>query len=365
MSVDGISGTQRMPPAAAAQPPANTGRLGGGAVALLPPGQAVDLTDAAEELGMGHATLRERSLRELKPQVQPALVLPSEEELDQLWRAVGDSEAASLEVQANQLLDAARDRLPLLQEVARRASDPSRQHLLLAAAWRLARARGGAYGPAAELLADALEQLEEESGPLVRAGFNTARQAQAFARTVVGQDAFRAAYRDAVLFAESMPKMFKLVLQRFGSDRFEEGVGLLLAALASDLAALRPSLEPVRLNAIFSDLYLLQACSSVLDSAKQARRRMRPSVRVGDTRLAEAVVDACTDSTTSAWNFQSLLSGFGIHEEDAARMFLAEVLGMLRAMPTKLFNSPEHRLHVIDAAQQAVDAHTAPRPSDA
>ncbi len=360
MPFDPIS---NLPPGAAGpwpgQPAQASGPLGNGGVTLLPPGQGIDIQRAAEELGMARAERRAPTLEELEPEAHTPPDVPDVEALEQVWMEAGGEGEGDLQRQAGQLLDQARQRGPLLTRLAGQDADPTRQQLLLMAAWRMAKRRGPADAAAAEVLEDALAQLEEEAGPQIRAGLNTTAQARAFSRERAGQDAFRGAYRDAVLLGESLPKMFKLVLSRFGEDRFEEGMRLLVDALAADLKSVRPSTEPVRLHAIFSDLYLLQSCNTVLQGARSVRRRMEPfGAELNASGLAESVVGACTDALVGAWSYHGMASGLGIEGKDASRVFLGEVMSLLRQLPEKLFSTPEHRLQAIDAAQEALDRYT-------
>ncbi len=360
MPVDQISNLQTGPAALwGGQRTATAGRLGDDGVELLPPGQGIDIQSAAEELGMARAERREPTLEELEPEPHKPPDVPDVEALERVWLEAGGEGEGDLQRQAGQLLDMARQRGPLLAKLAGQDGDPTRQQLLLMAAWRMAKRRGPMDAAAAEVLEDALEQLEEEAGPKIRAGLNTTAQAKAFSRTRAGQDAFRGAYRDAVLLGESLPKMFKLVLSRFGEERFEEGMRLLVDALAADLKSVKPSTEPVRLHAIFSDLYLLQSCNTVLQGARSVSRRMEPfGAELKASGLAESVVGVCTDGMVGAWSFHGMASGLGVDGDDASRVFLGEVMSLVRRMPEKLFPSPEHRLQAIDAAQEALDRYT-------
>src|SRR5687768_10798107 len=130
---------------------------------LMKPGHAVDLTAAEEELGMLRTSKQERPGESLKLEgARTEHDEPSSEDLAKQWMAISGPAAPSLDLQASRLLDAAADRRSLLEEVAKMASDPALQHILLMAALQMAKRRGVGGLWVADRIADALDELDEE-----------------------------------------------------------------------------------------------------------------------------------------------------------------------------------------------------------
>ncbi|MES2771879.1 MAG: type III secretion system gatekeeper subunit SctW [Pseudomonadota bacterium] len=368
-----------------------TGRLSG-QVLVLNKDTAFSVTNMAEEISFVRAEKVEQSRStDERGIAQFEVYIPPMSEIEATLKAMQDEDAArGLKNLAKALVQIAAQRGDVLGEVGARFADPSKQYMLLAAAIHEAEQDPRARAEF-ERLRDAMALLQDRKDAAIRAGFNTIAVAAEFGATAEAADTFRAAYRDAVLGAASLASTFKQLLERFGDQRFESGVALLLKALAADLKAMRPSLEPVRLHAILQDVYQLQAAGTVLIRCRTLCDRLAREflliLRAID--LTKDLVDMTTDMTPMPWTFaemarryrvtkkpkkdqekgeQGRQNGKGRQEEDEPDeeedeplrenklvAFLSGVMGALRAMPVKLFPSEDHRLNTIAAVQESLD----------
>lgn len=256
--------------------------------------------------------------------------------------------------------------------------DPSRQYLALTHALRTAQERGE-MPHIIEHLYDAVERMTALRGGAIFAGLNTVVQAKAFGAARPAMDLFRQTYRDAVLGQLGFRDTLTLLLTRFGDD-VERGVALLRKALAADLASLRPSRDPERLNAILQDLYQLAVAASMLPRCKTIAERMRcryPYLQLEGLGLMKDVAQWTAEAWLMAYHVTHLMAKYRFEEEgrrslgqavaedceedeEASRYgdritFLNGLLEILRGLPPKIFLSDEHRLQAVAAVQQVLD----------
>lgn len=362
------------------------------------PGQKFDLTDAAEELGFAQEERAEDKKLDDFELASPRMdTLRRVTEIEALLRTLekggSENDVASF---AQRLIDIAGQRLSLLTSVRNFSHDPTRQYLVLAHAYQMARANGSS-ADVVEALRDAVDRLNELHGPTIRADINTVAEASAFSPEQAAADMFRSTYRDAVLGQTSFSATLTLVLERFG-DELERGVDLLRKALGSDLASIRPSSEPERLHAILQDLYQLSAAVAVLQRCRTTvewLKRSYPALDLKPLMLMADLVRFTAEQWIESHYVLRLIQKYGLdiidqkpnlaavesdneskqpdgdeadkeadddeadefHDDEpkAQILFLNGVLDILRSLPTKLFSGDEQRLQSIAAVQQLMD----------
>jgi type III secretion protein W len=354
-----------------------TGRLNGQMI-VVHKDSAFSVNNAAEEMSFG----RSESVEKEKPlderQVKAFDVrIPSMAELEEIFKTMQEDDAArALKQLAKNLVQVARNQGNPLQAASERFSDPTKQYAVLAAAIHEATQDPGARLEL-EVLRDALATLEGQKNREIRAGLNTLNAAAEYGPRAEDGDTFRAAYRDAVFGEGTLAESFKALLDRFGDQSFESGAALLLKALAADLGAMRPSLEPIRLNAILQDVYQLQAAGTVLARCRALCERLAREflLRLKPIDLTKELVKLTTELPPTEWTFSDMVRRYKItrkpkkneddeseEEEDDKELkenklvaFLGGIMTALRAMPPKLFPTDDHRLNAIDAVQESLD----------
>jgi type III secretion protein W len=265
------------------------------------------LTNAAEELSFGREedikkrSIVERSLAEYEPPVVPEL-----QEIDAYLDAMHDQDAsANLQTRAQDLITAANRRENPLSLLRRWSREPSKQYLTLAYSLQTARA-GGAAPQVLNTLSDAVDSLVASDGAAIYADLNTVYQAQLYGEGQQEGDVFRSTYRDAIMGCQHLNDTLLLLLERF-ENNFTHGIAVMREALAQDLASVRPSIEPERLNLLLQDLYQLGVMAGVMAHCQRLvwqLRAYRLSLRQPVPLLKDLV----------RWAAEPLIFGFHVSE---------------------------------------------------
>ena len=344
------------------------GRLAGQPVAQLDPNSV--LANAADEMTQAFSTrVQERSLRERTVSVGTGSAELDRERLRAMLAELsgGQADADSggsgdaLQDLAKKILGQPGQARQLARELG---GDASGQYLaLLEVAELMAEGGLGADpgGRAQDAVQEAIAELMAEHGQSIRADINTFDAAQTLGPG--GAQAFRAVYRDSVLGAADIAATLNHLLQAAGGDRgsdFSRVLQTMVAALGLDLAAARPSTDPVRLQSLVSDLYQLEVIATVVDRCGElsqslnARHGLAPFSATG---MAGALVSLTGERWIDAARLTRVAEQFGAHEPPTCTVdFLAGARNALRDLPVKVFASPEARQTLLDAAQGAVDS---------
>ncbi|QJT82620.1 type III secretion system gatekeeper subunit SctW [Kosakonia sp. MUSA4] len=110
----------------------------------------------------------------------------------------------------------------------------------------------------------ALKTLEQTFAQEIGAGINTAEAIAAFTTHPEHKLAMRQLYYSAVIGQQSVETLFDVLLEKFGSSRFELALRTMKRALADDIAALAPSSPRRALHHIATALNDASAISTTL-----------------------------------------------------------------------------------------------------
>jgi type III secretion protein W len=247
------------------------------------------------------------------------------------------------------------------RELARQQSrDPTTQYVLLQNALVDAR-KNSAEDSVINRLEDALEDLEFNAGPQIRAGLNTVDIASERSESSSEFQVFQDTYRDIALGDATLSGTLKLVLERLAKNGTEMRKGLddLIRSLGADISATRPSTDKTRLQTLVQDLYQLSVSATVLDSCGELSDSLES--KFGCTKfmpvdLMKELITITSERWVSASRFNSLGENFGISENTQALIyFLTSNKTMLCKLPPIIFQSDEFRQGVIDAVQKSLD----------
>ena len=244
------------------------------------------------------------------------------------------------------------------------SDDPTEQFLrLLEAADLIAQGKAGPDpGGRGEAAArEAAEELMALHGESIRADLNTFELA-AQGGSAAQAAAFRTAYKDSVIGADSLTAalghILKLVDGGSGED-FSQAVEKLRTALGLDIAAERPSGDPVRLKNLVSDLFQLKVIATVVDQSQRlgatlaSRHGVAPVVA---TQLTGDLVQISGERWVDASRFSRLADRHQVSLPAACRVdFLTGVRNCVKTLPEQVFSAPEARQSLLDAAQGAID----------
>lgn len=316
------------------------------------------LADAAEEISLHHSEKAEsKHSSERKKEATRATELMSPEAILEYMDAAQAYEDPEQLVQLAKRMLSGQGGDPAAQ--AKKAfGEPTQQFMALQYALQQGE-REGAAPDVLDALREALDDLEMEHGPAIRADINTVGTAAQGARSREDVLAFQATYRDVVLGNGSLAGTLKLALERFGGGDFAAGLARLTQALGQDLAAARPSGDPARLQSLVQDLYHLGVACTVLDACKELHAKLSsqhgtmPGSPVG---LMQDLVGISAEKWVAGSRFTALSEKFGAGGVEPQIHFLTGVKVLMRDMPPKVFVDADQRQTVFQAVQDALDA---------
>lgn len=240
---------------------------------------------------------------------------------------------------------------------------PTSQYLALQYALQQGE-QGGSSEQLLGSLRDALDDLEMEHGPRIRADVNTIAVAkerpEGSARDPVGVAQFQSAYADLVLGHATLAGTLQLVLGQFGETGLEAGMARLQRALGHDLAAECPSADTTHLHNLVQDLYHLGVATTVLEGCREllGMLKSRHGIDAGKVSVAlmQDLVKLSSETWVSSDRFVRLAENAGAEKIEPQINFLTGLKGLLRDMPPKVFVDLDQRQSVFNAAQDALDS---------
>jgi type III secretion protein W len=330
------------------------------------------LADAADELTQQFSSkIEEKTLRERRLGTAGKLPLLQREQIHALLQQF--QEAAHNDEQRQQDLLALGRRIlrnpsQTRQELARHGGQATAQYLSLLEVAELL--KEGALGPdvghrALDAVQEAAADIESEHGDAVWADINTVQAAQdheARAKEAGAAHSFRQTYRDAVLGAADLSSTLRHLLQAHKerpSAAFTQVLNDMVKAIGQDLTAARPSRDPVRLQALVSDLYHLEVIATVIDACSALGQGLNTAYGIPllqASALTSDLAGLSSERWVDATRFDHLARQ---HQCDAnASCQVAFMKGVRQAftqLPLQIFSSPESRQSILDAAQLALD----------
>ena len=315
------------------------------------------LSDAAEEISLHHSEKAEtKHTSERKKEATRPLELMSPEAI------MAYMEAAQAYEDPEELVQLAKRMQSGQGDPAAQAKqafgEPTQQFMALQYALHQGE-REGAPAEALDALREALDDLEMEHGPRIRADANTIAAAGEGARGSADVAQFQATYRDVVLGNPSLAGTLKLALERFGDGDFAAGLSRLIQALGQDLAAARPSGDPTRLQNLVQDLYHLGVAATVLDASRELHAKIgeqHGALSGSPVALMQDLVGISAEKWVSGNRFTALAEKFGATGVEAQIHFLTGIKLLMRDLPVKVFVDADQRQTIFQAAQDALDA---------
>ena len=339
-----------------------------GGTQLLPDLQST-LSDAAEELTQSlSGKAQEKSIKERKADSGKSLSDLTRAQRLAMFKAMsggsGTDDAGEAEQKIQQL---AKKTLSQPGQARRHAKesggDASEQYLaLLEAADLLDEGRIGhdPGGRASESLREAAAELLAEHGREIRADINTFEATRALSPEEASQ--FRSTYRDVVIgqsgVNDTLRRLLDMMPKGQGSD-FSKVLETTRQALGLDLSATSPSVDPVRLQGLVSDLAHLKVISTVVDQCQELSQTLSDRHGVAPfsaTSLTSEMLALTSDRWVDSSRLSAIGQRFNMQEPlEAAVHFMTGLRNALREFPVQIFNSLDARQSLLDAAQGALD----------
>ena len=330
------------------------------------------LTNSADELTQSlsgkaqEKKLKERKAAESRPE---GLTLERIEEVlegmaEERQAGSSDDSKAQVERDAQTLANKLLRKPGLARQHAREGGGSSTEQYLqlLDIADRLA---SGQFGPdpgaRAETAArEAAAELYAERGRDILADLNTFQATNALGADA---EALRTDYKDLVFGEATVADLMRRLLERVPDDSPEKFVQTLDAARAAaglDLAAARPSVDPVRLQALVADLNQMKVLGTIMeqcaDLARTLQARHSVSPAPSPARLTRELVSVTNDRWVDANRFSKMAQDLGLEQPASASVdFLTGARVALRDLPPQIYASPEAREAILNAAQGALD----------
>ena len=328
------------------------------------------LTQEASELTAAlSGRVQEKSLRDRKLSASNRFSELGREQIHQMLESMGaDSSGEEGGLAESQVDKLGRQLLRQPSKAKRLAreqgGDASEQYLsLLEAAERI---EEGRYGPdpgaqAQTQAREAAAELMAEFGPSIRADLNTFDATRDLPANQARE--FRGGYRDAVVgqatVLDTLRHLLSLVPSGQGAD-YSRVLDTLRQALGLDLAAARPSGDPVRLQALVDDLSHLKVISTVVDFCQQLSDTLRDRHGVAPfsaTGLTAELVALTGERWVDVSRVSRLSENFGVQSHLTATVdFMNGARNALRELPLQVFPSNDARNSLLEVAQQALDA---------
>lgn len=332
-----------------------TGQLGGQQV-QVDDAQSI-LADAAEEISLHNAEKAEtKHTAERKKEGVRAQDVMNMEEIESFMDAAQAFEDPEQLVQlAKRMLSAQGDPTALARQSL---GKPSEQYLALQYALQKGQ-KEGAAADVLEMLRESLFDLEMAHGPSIRADINTIGVAAASGADRASITAFQSCYQDVVLGEATLGQTLKKLVSQFAGKNFVHGLQQMTQALGRDLAAARPSTDPVRLQSLMQDLYHLEVTATVLDGCAGLSQQLHLKhglTAFSPETLMHAMVDVSGEKWLSGTRFTHLAEQCGARDVEPQIHFLTELKSLMRQMPVQVFIDAEQRQTVFGALQDALDA---------
>lgn len=317
------------------------------------------LADAAEELTFAADTTDkfELSDRKERRKTENSLI-----ERVQLYQEMMHQAGKSREMdQLTQRLKLMESREQVLGEARQRFPDPSDAWAALAESLATLEKEGA---PEAVLagIRGAMTDLEQQSGPAIRAGIYGALAASGV-EGLGEADELRDLYRQTVLDFGNVNEVYAHVLERFGESGFGQAMDFLFRALGNDLGSDAPSMEKTHLEHVHGSLgqvRLLQSAHTLCDKMLERWESVHgvQGVRDGSLKpmdLLGEIVALRNERFLGAMNIDKIASRAKAPDIEREVLFLQEMLNMTRSFPSQLFDGDQGRMKVLDAVQEAVD----------
>jgi type III secretion protein W len=316
------------------------------------------LADAAEELTFGVDNTKELALKERKSKDGAnASLLDKVKQYQELMDKAGRSENLQL---LYAFLKNNRDPRAALQKARESFGDPSQAWVALRQA--LEDLQGEAPAAALDVIREALEQLEAEEGPRIRAGITGAVEAGRLAHPELGEPLEAGAvYRQTACDLYGSPEaMFAFILEKYGMEHFEAGLDFLFRSLGSDLASDQPSFEKAHLESVGNSLGQARILNGAHALLGRLLGRWTAVHGVEDCAwkpmsLLKEVLALKADHYLSARALEPVVKDAKPPDIEHEVLFLQELLNTSRQFSPLFFGGAEERMKFIDAVQEAVD----------
>ncbi|WP_038904208.1 type III secretion system gatekeeper subunit SctW [Dickeya zeae] len=289
------------------------------------------LNDAMEEVTASFGEQVERKSKALsrrqisQPQSRMLANIERIEKLTELFQLLENPKHPTLDQQIRQMQALLQQSAPPTVDAILQAAggDAARSDIVLRHV--LSQAQQQQDAALTQAASQSLTQLQQEKGPEVRAGLNTAAAISLFSTDPNQKQALRELYYQRIVHHQSPAALLDALLERFDAQHFAAGLRTLQRALAADIASLAPSISKPVLSRMLSNLNDSRQLSHTLSASQSLLARLA-------SRMPE-----CTLSAVELTRRLIGLSGNGAYARDLHNLG-REVAGQDRQRQLLFFN---------------------------
>ncbi|AJC66527.1 type III secretion system gatekeeper subunit SctW [Dickeya zeae] len=289
------------------------------------------LNDAMEEVTASFGEQVERKSKALsrrqisQPQSRMLANIERIEKLTELFQLLENPKHPTLDQQIRQMQALLQQSVPPTVDAILQAAggDAARSDIVLRHV--LSQAQQQQDAALTQAASQSLTQLQQEKGPEVRAGLNTAAAISLFSTDPNQKQALRELYYQRIVHQQSPAALLDALLERFDAQHFAAGLRTLQRALAADIASLAPSISKPVLSRMLSNLNDSRQLSHTLSASQSLLARLA-------SRMPE-----CTLNAVALTRRLIGLSGNGAYARDLHNLG-REVAGQDRQRQLLFFN---------------------------
>ena len=357
-------------------PPISTQNIGGGSPASTSNtvdgsynGQRIGLLknptamleDAAEELSFSHSEKVEKKLAKRK-MGKTALKTFAMKQAELYLKQVPDLERnKKLKDFADQIAQMNKSATAQQLRAAAKQFSKDTTHQFLALSYTIEQLKE--EGGDAALLSSlnrAITDLNDESGPEIRAGLNVSQAAAEAAQKGLGEiQDLRDSYRDAVLNFTSVSQVYKKITEEHGTEKLTASVEFLLKGLSTEVNKDTRSLPKQQLKAIMDDIYQLKLLSGMYYQCDDLMSRLKHNYPATPIQDGQALLQELLHLKENNWHseqqIQQVSDRLKISLPEAKIYFLNGLKDLIRLIPIKSFDNDNQRAELLDSVQQALD----------
>ncbi|UPT55862.1 type III secretion system gatekeeper subunit SctW [Dickeya zeae] len=310
------------------------------------------LNDAMEEVTASFGEQVERKSKALsrrqisQPQSRMLANIERIEKLTELFQLLENPKHPTLDQQIRQMQALLQQSVPPTVDAILQAAggDAARSDIVLRHV--LSQAQQQQDAALTQAASQSLTQLQQEKGPEVRAGLNTAAAISLFSTDPNQKQALRELYYQRIVHQQSPAALLDALLERFDAQHFAAGLRTLQRALAADIASLAPSISKPVLSRMLSNLNDSRQLSHTLSASQSLLARLAsrmPECTLGAVELTRRLI-GLSGNGAYARDLHNLGREVAGQDRQRQLLFFNGLLPLVNDLPHPLWRDAKNRL---------------------
>ncbi|QYM95768.1 YopN family type III secretion system gatekeeper subunit [Dickeya ananatis] len=310
------------------------------------------LNDAMEEVTASFGEQVERKSKALsrrqisQPQSRMLANIERIEKLTELFQLLENPKHPTLDQQIRQMQALLQQSAPPTVDAILQAAggDAARSDIVLRHV--LSQAQQQQDAALTQAASQSLTQLQQEKGPEVRAGLNTAAAISLFSTDPNQKQALRELYYQRIVHQQSPAALLDALLERFDAQHFAAGLRTLQRALAADIASLAPSISKTALSRMLSNLNDSRQLSHTLSASQSLLARLAsrmPECTLNAVELTRRLI-GLSGNGAYARDLHNLGREVAGQDRQRQLLFFNGLLPLVNDLPHPLWRDAKNRL---------------------